>query len=82
MVGRQPRLYLIGIATGSGLLVIDLDSYKPGRHPDWDAFARNNGGLPETMEILTGQGGHHYWFTVDCAVPCSANLYPNVDVRR
>jgi P4 family phage/plasmid primase-like protien len=73
--------YLIGIATGSGLLVIDLDSYKPGRHPEWDTFARNNGGMPETMEVLTGQGGHHYWFTVNQPVPCSTNLYPNVDVR-
>src|SRR5437868_7888468 len=73
--------YLIGIATGQGLLVVDLDSYKPGGHRDWDLFARDHGGLPETMEIRTGQGGHHYWFHVDHEVSCSNGFYQNVDIK-
>lgn len=75
--------YLIGVATGAGLLVLDLDSYKPGGHPEWDTFALSMGGLPSTLETRTGQGGHHFWYRLPdgVTVPSAVGLFPNVDVR-
>ena len=74
--------YLIAVATGSGLLVVDLDSYKPGGHPQWDTFAAGHGGLPPTHHTTTGQGGHHHWFTVDEEVKSNnGKIWPNVDIK-
>jgi P4 family phage/plasmid primase-like protien len=58
----------IGIATGfsngSRLLVVDLDGYKDGGHPEWDALAEEHGGLPPTYTVQTGSGGRQHYFTI------------------
>lgn len=65
--GRRPD-YNIGIATGDGLCVIDVDD-KPDKHPvlgsdmlrDWEL---EHGDISETVCAKSGTGGMHYYFDV------------------
>lgn len=60
--------YNIGIATGNGLCVIDVDD-KPDKHPvlgsdmlrDWEI---EHGEISETCCAKSGTGGMHYYFDV------------------
>ena len=60
--------YNIGIATGNGLCVIDVDD-KPDKHPvlgsdmlrDWEL---DHGDISETCCAKSGTGGMHYYFNV------------------
>jgi P4 family phage/plasmid primase-like protien len=70
----------IGIATGSacGIVVLDIDPRHGGeesiRHFD----------IPQTVEVITGSGGRHYYFTLpqDTEIRNSAGkLAPGLDVR-
>ena len=65
----------IGIATGYGLTVVDVDEYKGGALPD---------GLPPTRVIRTGSGGtqHYYRTPIDAGIRDSvAKVAPAVDIR-
>jgi hypothetical protein len=53
----------IGIACGSGLMVVDVDP-RNGGDDTFDALVDFHGPLPETVHCLTGGGGHHYYFAV------------------
>ncbi|SBW29012.1 bifunctional DNA primase/polymerase [Candidatus Protofrankia californiensis] len=71
--------YNIGIATGpSGLVVVDLDTPKPGHTPpaEWAADGVEHGAetlavlaqragaaIPATYTVRTGRGGWHLYFT-------------------
>ena len=71
----------IGVATGNGLVVIDVDSYKPGGTPQWDAQVAEHG-LPSTYTVRTGQGGRQFYFVTDEKIRSNQNvLSQNVDVR-
>ena len=63
----------IGIATGKGIAVIDVDPRSGGqRDPAW----------PETLTARTPSGGHHLYYGVSYEVRNSASaLAPGVDVR-
>lgn len=60
--------YNVGIKTGDGLCVIDVDD-KPDKHPvlgsdmlrDWEM---EHGEISETVCAKTGTGGMHYYFNV------------------
>lgn len=54
----------VGIATGvaSGLVAIDIDAYKPGASEAWDDLVAAHGGVPDTIEQITGGGGRHLLF--------------------
>ena len=52
----------VGISTGRGLLVVDVDSYKGG-DDSLAALEEANGELPETYEVLTGRGGRQLYFS-------------------
>lgn len=73
----------VGIATGGGLVVIDVDP----RHGGDDGLVdlrRALGELPDTVECLTGSGGRHIYVTVaeGVTVRNSAGvLAPGVDIR-
>lgn len=71
--------YLIGIANGNGLLVMDVDNYKAGEAAEWETFIAAHGGLPATRTVRTGSGGVHYWFSTDTDVPRALGLFPSVD---
>lgn len=52
----------VGIATGGGLLVIDLDGEEGAR--SFRAAQRKLGKLPPTVQATTGRG-HHFYFAVN-----------------
>jgi putative DNA primase/helicase len=63
----------IGIATGEGLAVLDVDPQHGGEVPAW---------APPTLTARTPSGGAHLYYAVDGHVPNSAGkLAPGVDVR-
>lgn len=74
----------IGIPTGSGLAVIDVDvkGGKPGP-ASLTKLQTENGVLPDTLTAVTASGGKHLLFRVDSDVPNSAGtrLGPGLDVR-
>jgi len=48
----------IGIATGQGIYVVDVDTYKGAKVSDL-------GNIPETLTVRTGGGGLQFYFAVD-----------------
>lgn len=72
----------ICIATGNGLVVIDLDI--KGRE-DGTASLLNwiadNGSLPPTAVVRTGSGGQHHYYLADGTFPNSRGLFPGIDIR-
>lgn len=71
----------IGVATGGGLVVIDIDPERGGD----ESIARlhtQSQALPPTVEAITGGGGRHLYFTSDAALRSSADrLGPGLDLR-
>jgi hypothetical protein len=71
----------IAFATGVMFWVLDVDP----RH-DGDValveLERAHGPLPDTVHVLTGNGGTHYYFAADARIRCSSgSLPPGLDVR-
>jgi hypothetical protein len=74
----------IGLATGkrSGLWVLDIDGEQGGA--SLRALELANGGLPATVEAITGGGGRHLFFRMPegIEIKCSAGaLGAGLDVR-
>ena len=58
-------IYNVAIATGNGLVVLDVDAdHDAGKYGDETLadLERQYGPLPETWMCLTGGGGVHYYF--------------------
>src|SRR5262245_64327499 len=70
----------IGIVTGGGLLVVDVDPRHDGDASLAD-LERVHGPLPDTPRGRTGGGGLHVYFAVDQAVGNCTNLAPGIDLR-
>lgn len=73
----------VAIATGRGLVVVDIDVHKGGDDSYVDA-RRALGDVPDTVEVITGSGGRHIYLAAPegVAVRCSAGqLGPGLDVR-
>lgn len=69
----------IGIRTGNGLTVLDIDP-RSGGDESLSALEHHHGVLPDTVRALTGGGGTHYFFQGDA--PCSAGkVGAGIDVR-
>jgi len=51
----------VGIATGNGLLVLDVDTKHDGIKTI-EQMEEAEGPMPETAMVLTGGGGRHYYF--------------------
>ena len=70
----------IGIATGRGIVVIDVDPRNGGDGSLAD-LQRRHGQLPLTLSAHTGGGGRHYFFE-GADVPSRADaLGPGLDVK-
>jgi hypothetical protein len=67
----------IGIATGAGLVVVDVDP-RNGGDETIARLEREHGPFPATRTSLTGGGGWHWLFRVDVA---PSSLGPGVDVK-
>jgi len=72
----------IGLRTGDGRVVLDVDTAKGGAGTLAE-LERQHGKLPKTAEVLTGGGGRHIWFSHGGSeVRNSAGrLGPGLDVR-
>jgi Bifunctional DNA primase/polymerase, N-terminal len=70
----------IGIVTGDGLLVLDVDPRNGGDATLAD-LERAHGVLPETPRGITGGGGTHVFLRVDGPVTNRVGLAPGLDVR-
>ena len=77
--------YNVAIATGSGLVVLDVDTdHDAGKFGDetLSDLERQYGPLPETWTCLTGGGGVHYYFKCDDpALTVAAGFAPGLDYR-
>lgn len=71
----------IGVRTGNGLVVIDIDPQHDGESA-LAALEDTYGRLPSTVESLTGGGGRHFLFKSAVSVGNSASrLGRGIDVR-
>ena len=78
-------LYNVGIATGGGVVVLDVDvNHAAGKYGD-ETLAEleaQHGPLPETWMCLTGGGGVHYYFACDDpALTVGTGFAPGLDYR-
>ena len=77
--------YNVAIATGTGLVVLDVDiDHDAGKYGDETlaALEQQYGTLPETWTCLTGGGGVHYYFACDDpALTVAAGFAPGLDYR-
>lgn len=62
----------IGVRTGGGTFVLDVDSYKPGAQ-------RLDIEIPETTTVKTPRGGRHYYFTGN--VPSRPGVRRGIDFK-
>jgi Bifunctional DNA primase/polymerase, N-terminal/Primase C terminal 1 (PriCT-1) len=77
---RWPADANVGIATGAGLVVIDVDDVHGGGD-SLHALEREHGQLPVTPSVKT-PNGMHYYLRARSNVACSAGqLGPGLDVR-
>lgn len=67
----------IGVRTGSGLLVLDVDDRRGGHDTLHDLGLK----LPDTPSSLTGGGGAHYYLTTDRYIRSRTDVWPGVDVK-
>jgi hypothetical protein len=70
----------IGLLTGAGLLVLDIDP-KNGGNEALVALTTRHGELPPTPTVATGGGGLHFYFAVAGPVPCRIGLARGIDVK-
>jgi hypothetical protein len=72
----------VGIATGNGLLVLDIDA----KHDGLKSLAQlenQHGPLPVTPTVATGGGGRHFYFRSPAGetIGNRAGIAPGIDVR-
>jgi hypothetical protein len=70
----------IGLLTGAGLLVLDIDPKNGGKEA-LIALKTRHGELPPTPTVATGGGGLHFYFAVAGPVPCRIGLARGIDVK-
>lgn len=74
-----PRANL-GLCTGSGLVVVDVDPRNGGRDT-LQTLRAEHGELPRTWQVASGGDGDHYYFKTDVDVPTRSNLFPGIDLK-
>lgn len=74
----------IGIATGDGLTVIDVDtiaSHGVDGEKSILVYQIQNDFINDTLEVTTPTGGKHYYYLTDNEYSNKASILPGVDVR-
>lgn len=71
--------YNVGVRTGNGLLVIDVDN-KNGKngYQSIEPFLNN---FPKTLVVKTANNGWHMYYYVDRPISCKVGLYEAIDIR-
>lgn len=67
--------------TGKMAVVVDVDRYKVGGADALEELEKVHGRLPETVEVLTGAGGSHYYFLADCSLRFTDKMGKNIDLK-
>jgi Bifunctional DNA primase/polymerase, N-terminal len=72
----------IGIRTGDGRLVFDVDP-RNGGDDSLDELQRVHGALPDSWADGTPGGGTHQWFTYprDVQIQTKTKLFPGIDIK-
>jgi hypothetical protein len=71
----------IGVATGRGCIVLDIDLRHDG-DKTLAVLEQQHGAVPPTWRATTGGGGVHLYFTTDVEVRNSAGkIGPGIDIR-
>jgi hypothetical protein len=70
----------VGIVTGNGLVVLDVDP-RHGGDTSLAELERAHGPLPDTVRALTGGDGTHFYLAVDQPIGNRAGLAPGIDLR-
>jgi hypothetical protein len=72
----------IGISTGKGLIVMDIDA-KSGGFESRDSLESRFGKLPPTLAARTGGDGEHSFFTVPdgMVIGNKVGILPGIDIR-
>lgn len=74
--------YNIGIATGNGIVVIDVDEGDGKSGEDSiRKWQEEHGNLPTTMTSITGNGGRHLIYRCNGNYQNHVSVIPNVDIR-
>lgn len=80
---RQPRCN-IGVATGHGLVVIDVDDKEDEGKNGSDALRKweaEHGDFIPTWTVLTGTGGRHFWYKTQDNFKNTVEILGAIDVR-
>lgn len=71
--------YNVGVRTGNGLLVIDVDNKKgKNGYQSIEPFLKN---FPKTLVVKTANNGWHMYYYVDRPISCKVGLYEAIDIR-
>lgn len=75
----QNPYYNIGLVTGGGLLVIDIDvkNNKNG----FQSLQQHGKELPTTVKVRTPSGGIHLYYHAEGKISNKVNLYDGIDIR-
>ena len=73
------RNYNVGICTGNGLIVIDVDC-KHSRE-GIDLIKEYAERFPKTLVVQTPSGGYHLYYKVDKEIGNRVGLYEEIDIR-
>jgi putative DNA primase/helicase len=72
----------IGVATGDGLVVIDVDQHGVNGQASLADLEHTLGRLPPTRTAITGGGGRHLYYLCERKLKSSAGkLAPGIDIR-
>lgn len=71
--------YNIGIATGGGVLVVDIDVKHESK--GLESIKEYGTGLPDTARVKTPSGGYHLYYYVGGDFKNRVNIYPGIDIR-
>lgn len=71
----------IGLVTGSGLVVLDVDAAHGGIDSMGALFAEYAGSLGDTPVVRTGGGGLHFYFSTPIELRNKTNVRKGIDIR-
>ena len=69
----------VGVATGNGLLVVDVDPRNSG-HLTWSDLCKGHQ-VPDTWSVATGGGGYHHYFRIPDGFEMRSLSFDGVDFQ-
>ncbi len=70
----------VGVRTGGGLLVLDIDP-RNGGDEALRALLAKHGPLPVTPTVITGGKGQHFYLSFDGSLSSKTGLFRGIDVK-